>query len=188
MVRLRHFASQYELSNGVVAGPDGEDTLISVEAVQFGAALGDQFTILVEPEDLVDPDGDGPLLSTAHGLLNAISDLYVANFNRAPDVGGLAFWFQRIYSGDFDLAEIARRFTFSDEYRATYPPELTNRAFVERIYENLFDRQPDPGGWDFWEGRLDDGFPRDTFILRVINAAYATNQRPAGQESNRQQA
>ena len=173
VLRLPHLASQYNFANGVLSGPQGNDTLISVEAVQFGASLGEQFTVLVDPQDLMDPDGDGPLSSSATTLLNQISDLYIGYFNRAPDFGGLSFWFSRIYDGSRSLDDIARLFTNSDEYAETYPEGLTNRDFVEVVYDNLFDRQPDPGGWDFWEGRLNDGLPRDTFLLRVIRGAYS---------------
>ena len=59
------------------------------------------------------------------------------------------------------------------EYLATYPPGLSNRDFIKAIYQNLFDRNPDAEGWNYWEGYLNNGAPRDTFILAVINGAYA---------------
>jgi hypothetical protein len=60
-----------------------------------------------------------------------------------------------------------------------YPSTLTNRQFVEQIYQNLFDRKPDQGGWNYWSGQLDTGsVHRSGFILDVIEGAYASTSGP----------
>ena len=60
-----------------------------------------------------------------------------------------------------------------------YPDSLTNDQFVEQIYQNLFDRATDQGGWDYWSGRLDAGsVQRSGFILDVIEGAYAPTSGP----------
>ena len=97
----------------------------------------------------------------------------MAYFDRAPDAPGLAYWFKEIYEGTLSLFDTARSFTDQPEYAATYPPGSSNRDFVQTIYANLFDRLPDGPGWDYWEDQLNNGLPRDTFILTVINGAYA---------------
>ena len=181
-VQVPHFASQYTLDATSLLGPDGQDTLVSIERAGFGFDLGDpNYSVLVDLEDLVDPDGPGPGVSNAAELYARISDLYIAYFDRAPDVFGLSFWFKYIYEDVLSLEDTASEFTKSLEYQLTYPSTLTNRTFVETIYDNLFDREPDAAGWDYWEGLLNNGFPRETFILSVIDGAYA----PTGGDSDR---
>jgi hypothetical protein len=128
-----------------------------------------------------DPDGEGPEKSSVAELLDRITDLYIAYFDRAPDAPGLAYWFSEIYSGALSLFDTARSFTDQPEYAAAYPPGSSNRDFIRTIYENLFDRLPDGPGWDYWENELNNGLPRDTFILTVISGAYA----PTGGASDR---
>jgi hypothetical protein len=169
-------ASQYTLqsqgASHVLSGPDGTDTLSSIEYVRFGEDIGQDWAITnVALGDV----GNG----SANRLTEQITDLYVAYFNRAPDSEGLAYWFKTIYTGEYSLRTIAERFTFEQEYLQAYPSSLANRNFVEQIYLNLFDRNPDAGGWDWWTNELDTGHrQRSGFILDVIEGAYAPTSGP----------
>jgi methionine-rich copper-binding protein CopC len=166
--------SQYTMVDTILAGIEGSDTLNSIEYIRFGAGLGaDHFITDLTSFSLIDPDGSGPEASPAQKLLEQISDLYVAYFNRAPDVAGISYWFREVFNGSWTLDKIAASFTEQAEYLATYPPDMSNRDFIKTIYQNLFDRDPDAAGWDYWEGDLNGGAARDTFILAVINGAYA---------------
>jgi len=50
-----------------------------------------------------------------------ITKLYVASFKRAPDAGGLQYWF----NSGFTLKEIARYFFDSSEMQEEYPSNST---------------------------------------------------------------
>ena len=180
---LSHFASQYNYVSGVLDGVEGRDTLIDIEYLGFGYHLDNPvFEVLVDPSDAIDPDGPtGAGKSMTANLLDHISDLYIAYFDRAPDVTGLVYWFGQIYSGSLTLDDTARSFTDQPDYAVTYPPGSSNRDFIKTIYANLFDRIPDDEGWNYWATQLNNGLPRDTFILTVINGAYA----PTGGASDR---
>jgi hypothetical protein len=173
---VRGLVSQYTLSSQgasyALSGPDGNDTLTSIEYLRFGTDIGQDWAITnVSLGDV----GNG----SADRLTEQITDLYVAYFNRAPDSGGLAYWFKTIYTGEYSLRTIAERFTFEQEYLQAYPSSLANRNFVEQIYLNLFDRNPDTGGWDWWTNELDTGHrQRSGFILDVIEGAYADTSGP----------
>jgi len=97
-----------------------------------------------------------------------VAKLYVATFNRAPDAAGLEYW---VNSG-LNLQEIAQSFFDQPETQTLYPPETTNREFVKAVYQNLFNRDPDLAGWDYWEKELNENrFSKNSFILAVINGA-----------------
>jgi len=172
---LAGLPSQYTLDGNTLTGIEGIDAVISIEQYHFGNSIGNNSCVSnLSASSLIDPDGAGPGDSPAKDLLQSISDLYVAYFNRAPDVEGLMYWFTEISKGSLTLASTAQSFTDSPEYKAAYPTGQSNRDFIEKIYQNLFDRAPDAGGWDYWEGDLNHGTPRDTFIYTVIQGAYAT--------------
>jgi len=167
---LSGLPSQYHLNGNTLTGFEGTDTLSSIEQFRFG----NLYVSNLPASALIDPDGAGPADSPAKDLLQGISDLYVAYFNRAPDVDGLMYWFREVMNGStWTLPTIAQSFTDQAEYRATYPPGLSNREFISAIYQNLFDRAPDAAGWDYWENDLNHGVPRDVFIYSIIQGAYA---------------
>lgn len=180
---LSGLPSQYQLSGCGLTGIEGADIVANIEQYRFGAWLGNEARYVsdVEAGALADADGAGPGVSPATALLQGISDLYIAYFNRAPDVAGLLYWFREVNNGTWSLATIAQSFTDQPEYRDTYPPGLSNHAFIATIYQNLFDRSPDDVGWAYWEGDLNRGLPRDQFIYAVIQGAYA----PTGGASDR---
>jgi len=106
--------------------------------------------------------------SEANPTEEEVSKLYVATFNRAADSAGLDYW---INSG-LKLSEIAQSFFDQEETRATYPNGTTNRAFIRSVYLNLFNREPEDSGWDYWEAELDAlKISKNRFIEAVINGA-----------------
>lgn len=166
-----HMPSQYtwDSASGILYGPEGADHLESIERIRFGSG-SDIADVLLS--DLVDPDGDGPEVSNATQIMQDITDLYVGYFTRPGDVGGMKFWFDKIYDGVETFEGIARGFTMSAEYARIYPDSFDNREFVQAIYNNLLGREPDEEGWEHWTNQLDTGLEtRPTFILKIINEA-----------------
>ncbi len=105
-----------------------------------------------------------------------VTRLYVATFNRAPDAAGLAYW---INDSGLQLEQIAQSFFDQPETQARYPKGTTPRTFIRSVYQNLFNRDPDEGGWDYWTYELKEGhIIRSQFILAVINGALATTGDP----------
>lgn len=81
--------------------------------------------------------------------------LYFAYFNRLPDTGGLAFWIESYINPDnWTLFQISDFFASSDEFIATYG-NLGNGPYVTLTYNNVFEREPDSGGYNFWLNELD---------------------------------
>ena len=149
-------------------------SLNDVELVQFGRppSAGDpeRFQTTIALSELV--SGEAQL------QLGRLTDLYLAFFGRAPDVGGLEYWQERLLEEGRDFATISKDFAWSTEAQALFPPAASNREFVRTVYLNCFGRQPDSGGWDYWTGRLDglgvtDLSDRGAFVGELILGAYA---------------
>jgi len=98
-----------------------------------------------------------------------VAKLYVATFNRAPDADGLKYWTN---DSGLKLSKIAQSFFDQPETKELYPSDVSNRDFVEAVYKNLFNREPDTAGWNYWENELDKGsFSKNSFIMAIINGA-----------------
>ena len=111
----------------------------------------------------------GVLLHAEAPTRESVTRLYVATFKRAPDSTGLNYWTN---NSGLTLSQIAQSFFDQPETQILYPPETSNRDFIKSVYANLFNREPDEAGWDYWEKELNRGaFSKNRFIEAVINGA-----------------
>ena len=86
---------------------------------------------------------------------SALANLYVALFNRAPDVTGFQFWTKALAAGD-SLFSITGKFLNTPEAKAVYTPTQTAGEFVSTLYQTVFGRAPDADGLAFWTKMLND--------------------------------
>ena len=110
----------------------------------------------------------------------ALTELYIAYFNRAPDAIGLFFWGDQMASG-LKLDEIAAYFFDQPETRALYSDLDDMPSFVTAVYQNVLGRAPDPAGIDYWLDVLGDGtaMPPSNFIQAILAGAKAATGDPA---------
>jgi methionine-rich copper-binding protein CopC len=173
------FPNVFSLSAGTGAGSAsgsyraGPDTfsldLTGIELVRFGST----FQTTVPLAELTS--------GRAQDSLAKLTDLYLAFFGRAPDVGGLEYWQEILLESGRDFATISADFAWSTEAQALFPQGGSNRDFVRTVYLNCFGREPDQAGWDWWTERLNALNPNDpqylnnrgSFVGEVILGAYA---------------
>jgi hypothetical protein len=102
--------------------------------------------------------------STTHaGLVPGVTRLYGGAFDREPDASGLNYWIQQRQRG-MTLESMASKFAASAEFGKLYG-ELGDRAFVEQVYRNVLDREPDASGTDYWVDQLYKGATRGKVIV-----------------------
>ena len=95
-----------------------------------------------------------------------ITQLYVATFNRAPDAAGLNYWMND--SGLTSLEEVAESFFQSDEAQALYGDAVTTQEMVSAAYQNLFGREADTAGLDYWTDQIDSGNISETLMIEAL--------------------
>ncbi len=93
-------------------------------------------------------------MSNNQMLLNEIQDLYIAFYDRAADQGGLSYW-AGVVQNDFNgnIGSILNFFVDQPEANSLYGTITSTNvvSVISQIYENLFNRAPDPGGLQYWE-------------------------------------
>lgn len=162
---LEQFGTSFSLLDR--SGNNGEDTLTNVEFIEFEAPTEFQDPVVL---NLVQID---VARSISKADMTALTELYIAYFNRAPDATGLTFWAEAFALGT-TLSEMASLFVEQTETRLAYPEGLSNTDFAWTVYQNVLGRTPDQAGYDFWVGALDNyAVSRDQFILSVIEGAKA---------------
>ena len=122
-------------------------------------------------------DGMARLESDA---MAALTELYIAYFNRAPDAVGLYFWGNQMAWG-LGLDDIATLFFDQPETRDLYGALEDMPTFVTAVYQNVLGRAPDASGMEFWLSVLDSGtgLAPARFIQAILEGAKAESGSPA---------
>jgi hypothetical protein len=110
----------------------------------------------------------------------ALTELYIAYFNRAPDAIGLFYWGDQLVQGA-SMEQIAAAFFDQPETRAVYGSLDDLSAFVTTVYQNVLGREPDAQGMNYWVSLLegDSDVQPATFIQAILDGAKAVSGDPA---------
>jgi hypothetical protein len=111
-------------------------------------------------------------------IADKLTEMYVGYFNRAPDPAGLYYWFERVKAGA-TLEDVAKSFASSPEAVKLYPflADGTDATmFVRSVYQNLFDREPDPEGLAYWTQQVAER-GAGPVILTIMSSAVAEPDR-----------
>ncbi len=91
-----------------------------------------------------------------------VARLYLAYFLRDPDADGLRYWI----GAGLSYRAISDAFAGSNEFLQRYG-NLSNEAFVDLVYQNVFGRGADGPGRQYWIGQLNGGISRGQMMLAL---------------------
>lgn len=94
--------------------------------------------------------------------------LYVAYYGRPADATGLTFWAEQIDA--VGVEGVAADFGASAEFEARFG-DLTNEELVQNLYQQLFGRDGEQAGVDYWVNLLENGTPLAQIALEIANGA-----------------
>lgn len=139
---------------------------------------------LAESAATVDRD---PLddITTSEGFRQPHADilrLYFAIFDRPPDIGGALFWIERYNQGE-SVERIADHMSLSPEFLDLYG-DTDIEHFVETLYRNVLDREPESGGYTFWTSGLASGDFTRHWVLRHFadSSEFVADHRFPGED------
>ena len=113
---------------------------------------------------------DGSVLVVAQDNNDGtVARLYEAAFNRQLDVEGFRYWMTEENEG-MSLSEMGDRFIDSAEFEAIYG-SLSDEAFIDAVYQNVFGRDADDAGQAFWLDKLESGYSKGNLLA---DFAYST--------------
>lgn len=90
--------------------------------------------------------------------------LYQAAFNRKPDPTGLGFWIYNAEASHLTMESVAAHFLDSAESIGLYGRNPTNAQLVTAAYTNVLHRAPEPAGFDWWVGVMNDGVSTQSML------------------------
>jgi hypothetical protein len=142
------------LDVGVLEGPR-EGYTVSVGLTGAVTAVGPETVNASGIERLAFDNGTLAFDDTAKKAYR----LYEAAFDRDPDPQGLGYWVAELDTG-MPYKKVADSFLISEEFRETYGTGLSDADFVEQLYRNVLDRDPDAEGARSWRNELDGDMSR----------------------------
>ena len=87
---------------------------------------------------------------------DTVQKVYIAYYGRAADPVGLAYWENQLTANNGDLASIMNSFGTSPEATTLFG-SLTNTIKVNKLYTQIFGRDADVGGLEYYTAQLTAG-------------------------------
>ncbi len=144
----------------VSGGADGADTLTGIEVLQFA----DQSIRL----DKI----------TASGNSSDVIGAYFSMFGRAPETGGFQYWQGQLGTSFPSLGKMIDNWLTLGVVKANgYPDGQSIDSFIAAIYENVFNKAPDDGG--YWKGQS-ASMSRGDLAATILGAAKGVPAGTAG--------
>lgn len=116
----------------------------------------------------------------ANASVAKVLDLYIAWFNRVPDVDGMSGWITKLQSGEsiesVSAQFLAAAYQYTDQ--TGYTAAMTDHQFIVKLYEGVLGRSgnlaPDESETTYWKSALADvGGNRGELVLRMLAEAKA---------------
>jgi hypothetical protein len=167
----------------------GDGMLVSATSVNLGAPIGSVELRLMSSSasGAASDDLEFSLASDAFegidlslyecsrsSILN-VQKAYISYYGRPGDFAGIKYWCQRLDDEGGSLDSIMEAFGVSDEFLREYG-HLSHEELIYNIYEQLFNREPDPDGFRFYLNQLSSGrMTLQTITLSVLFGATGTD-------------
>ncbi len=118
----------------------------------------------------------GPIYKYNPTLAHEIQELYFGYLGRAADLKGLNYWGNEIISGRMTMEQLRANLTNEQpEYTNIYGG-LTRWQLASQIYRNLFEREPDADGLEYWVNGGGSIVDAEQLIVAFLNAASTADQ------------
>lgn len=105
--------------------------------------------------------------------LSLIQSLYVAYYGRPADPAGLSYWADALESNNGNIQTILAAFGNSSEFVQRFG-EMDDATLVNNLYQQLFGRDAEPAGLEYWTDLLTTG------QQNLAQIAYAMNSGAQG--------
>ncbi|WP_053070738.1 DUF4214 domain-containing protein, partial [Halomonas sp. PR-M31] len=141
-----------EIALTIKNGAEGQDAMFFnarvAEAQRYTNESGDDYNVEAGRDAIED------ISVPSDASLDFVQEMYVAYYGRPADSAGQRYWAEQADAKG--QGAIINNFGDSQEYQDNFSG-LDNRELVNVLYQQLFDRDGDKGGLDYYAGVLDRG-------------------------------
>jgi len=105
-----------------------------------------------------------------------IQEIYVGLLGRAADAEGLAYWTAEIDGGVLTIEQLRANIVNEQAEYATGLGSLTRAQLVNSLYNNLFNRDADDTGLEYWVNGAGSSVNADQLVLALSDGASAADR------------
>ncbi|NEV61103.1 DUF4214 domain-containing protein [Thiorhodococcus minor] len=111
----------------------------------------------------------------ARGHAWQVAEIYIATMGYAPDNQGLEYWVGELDAGiGWTATTVAQSFFDQPLVQEQYPETLGHSPLITALYQNIFGRDPDDAGREYWLAELAaNRVLRNQMIISLINGGWA---------------
>jgi hypothetical protein len=109
--------------------------------------------------------------------------IYEAVLGRAPDLEGLGYWINDMDNG-VSLTTIAKGFVSSPEFQSKYGANPSYETYLNLLYNNILDRDPDTDGMNYWVSNMRNGIDTPAIVLASFSEGYENTANVAPDIAN----
>lgn len=108
-------------------------------------------------------------------IANDIQMLYIGYLGRAADEAGLEYWVNKVANEEWTVDQVALSFADQVEYQQIYGTEPSREALLKTTYQQLFNREFDSAGLDYWLNGDGKTVPNNLLVQAFINGALGSD-------------
>ncbi|NIB40151.1 DUF4214 domain-containing protein [Pseudomaricurvus alkylphenolicus] len=105
-----------------------------------------------------------------------IQQIFMGLLGRPAADAGLAYWAEEIESGHLTLEQFRANIVNEQPEYLQGQGSMSREEMVIDLYHNLFNREPNPEGLEYWVSGGGAGVNADQLVLALINGAGASDQ------------
>lgn len=105
-----------------------------------------------------------------------IQQIYIGLLGRAADKAGLDYWTAEIEGGVITIEQLRANIVNDQPEYAAGQGSLTRAQAVADLYENLFNRQPEAAGLEYWVNGAGASVNIDQLVLALVAGAAAADR------------
>lgn len=136
-------------------------------------------TVPTVPVEINYPKATLDLHGISESNASFLAALYVGAFNRAPENGGMNYWINELstllksgLSEQQAYQALGQSLYQAGTVNGEGGTSLSNDNFIKYAYENSLGREPDSGGFAYWQTQLASGaIQRSDFLKTFLSAA-----------------
>lgn len=102
--------------------------------------------------------------------------IYIGLLGRAADQAGLDYWVDEIENGVLTIEDLRANIVNEQQEYADGLGSMTRAQVVSQLYANLFNREADPDGLEYWVDGAGAGVNVDQLVLALIEGAAAPDR------------
>jgi Ca2+-binding RTX toxin-like protein len=109
--------------------------------------------------------------------------IYEAVLGRAPDLEGLGYWINDMDNG-VSLTTIAQGFIASLEFQGKYGANPSYETYINLLYNNILERDPDPDGLNYWVSNMQNDVDTPAAVLASFSEGFENTANVAPDIAN----